>query len=96
MQKTSISVKSPLVKRKPFKTTSLHRQLSDDDQIQSSMVSIAGLNDHDSGSASSSSQEKPWLPEFSKYLDMVEHVPDSMSIIQWWGVSFVSYYNKQI
>lgn len=30
---------------------------------------------------------KPYLAEFTRYLDTVEHVPEGMSPIRWWGVS---------
>jgi hypothetical protein len=29
---------------------------------------------------------KPWMEEFTRYLDRVDEVPSGMSVIRWWGV----------
>ena len=31
--------------------------------------------------------EKPWLKDFHRYLDAIHDLPDTMDIVQWWGVS---------
>lgn len=35
---------------------------------------------------------KPWLKEFNTYLDAVDEVPEDMSLIGWWGVSFTHFH----
>lgn len=60
----------------------LLRELSDDeaedgnDELPSDSLEIVG--------------SKPWLPEFQLYLATMDIIPDGMSLVKWWGVSYLS------
>ena len=49
-------------------------------------------SDSESGpSAVPSDPTKPWLKEFNHYLNTVDKLSDSQTIVQWWGVSIFTY-----
>ncbi|OBZ65234.1 putative AC transposase [Grifola frondosa] len=73
----STSATAP-VKKTLSRTTSLLRELSDDEDNNTAEHSS-------SATPSLSNPQKPWLAEFRRYLETAEHVLEGMSIIQWWG-----------
>ena len=61
---------------------SLLRELSDDE------------DDPDTTPVPSDDSDKPWRPEFRRYLDAVHELSEGMTSIKWWGVSYLCIFNK--
>jgi hypothetical protein len=70
-------------RRAASNVTTLLRELdsSDDDNT----------SDESGPSAVPSDPAKPWLKEFNHYLNTVDELSDSQTIVQWWGVSIYTY-----
>jgi hypothetical protein len=69
----------PSVKKsKKLGINSLQRELSDDE------------DDPDMTPIPSDNSDASWRPEFRKYLDVIQKLPEGMTPIQWWGVSPLS------
>jgi len=66
------STSRPVAQHKK-KLSSLLRELSDDEDAT------------DAGPAAPEDPTRPWLRDFRVYLDVVEHVPEGWTTIQWWG-----------
>ena len=80
LHESSTSVTRTEHKKKPTKIGALLRELSSDDESDD-----APLLSSDAG-ALMDDPDKPWMPEYLRYTRSVEHVPESMSTIEWWGV----------
>jgi hypothetical protein len=48
-----------------------------DDNVDMSNTSVTHLD-----------PTRPWLDEFNEYLQACKTVPEGMSTVEWWGVSF--------
>jgi hypothetical protein len=77
-------------RRSGIKVTRLLRELSEDEEIE----------DKDSDDEMPESvtvtpvdQRKPWLKEFNYYINMFDQLSENQTIVQWWGVSFDSWFN---
>jgi hypothetical protein len=44
----------------------------------------------DTGTAVPDDPRRPWLRDYCAYLDVLEQVPEGWTVIQWWGVSWIS------
>jgi hypothetical protein len=66
-----------LTKSKGLRT--LLRELSDDEDEM-----------EDTGTAVPDDPRRPWLRDYRAYLDVLEQVPEGWTVIQWWGVSWIS------
>lgn len=70
----------PAKQKKMSGINTLLQELSDDEDENVSLPTI-----------SPNHVLKPWLREFQGYLEAIEGtLPDGMTAIQWWGVSFLS------
>jgi hypothetical protein len=78
------------------KVKKLIRELddTDDEEEGPSESALAAGTSRSSSSASitapsiaSVDPKKPWLKEFNHYLNTVDKIPDSLTMVKWWGVS---------
>ena len=65
----------PLTKSKGL--CALLRELSNDDEDTAADTRIDIPTD----------PQRPWLCDFSAYMDVCEQVPEGWMAIQWWGIS---------
>jgi len=65
----------PLTKSKGL--CALLRELSDDEEDTAV----------DTGIDIPTDPQRPWLRDFSAYMDVREQVPEGWTAIQWWGIS---------
>lgn len=72
--------KTIIIPKKPKKKLTLLHPVSDSDS-DSDDVEMSSSN------APTNDPKKPWLADFHQYLNTVEHIDDSISTVQWWGVS---------
>ena len=65
------------------KVTRLLRELSDDDMDNDDSDSTPAP----SAAVASVDPRKPWLQDFSYYINTFGQLAESQTIVQWWGVS---------
>jgi len=52
-------------------------------------------DDPDTTPAPANDSDKPWCPEFRKYLDTIHELSEGMTSIKWWGVSHLFLFNEE-
>lgn len=73
-----------LSKKSAVRASSSRRQLSDDESEGEATTPAPSAS---ARLSAADSINKPWMREFNLYLDTKEHMPDDLSVIEWWGVS---------
>ncbi|KAG6863119.1 hypothetical protein C0993_012789 [Termitomyces sp. T159_Od127] len=81
-------VETQLLKSSAKGLNVLLRELSDDENDEDMFNDVSSPRKH--GSNFTEDSHRPWLQYFDEYMNLEEKVPDNLSTIKWWGVSYLS------